>query len=145
MATPIEQNPNYASQPDNTNLDHIPGDMGWIPWLGNTLNWIEDLNGFIEKAYKKYGEVSKIKIGGQVGVMVLGAENYKNIYLDKDRNFSTMMGYENSLNHFYRGGLLMRDFDDHRFQRRMFQTAFKNEPMKGYIKIMNPALKSHID
>lgn len=135
----------YRLQPDNTDLDHIPGEYGVIPYLGKTIQLVNDLYGLLDDCYKRYGEVSKIKVGGQVGLLVMGADNYQQIYLDRDKVFSTMMGYENSLGHFYRGGLLLRDWDDHKVQRRMFQSAFKNDAMRGYIDIMNPLMKTNMD
>ncbi len=142
---PQELNPDYRTHPENTaGLGHIPGTWG-LPLLGETFPLIKDVRQLIEEHYTKYGPVSKLSIGFQKGVLVVGPDNYQKIYLDRDQNFSTEMGYERSLNHFYRGGLLMRDFDDHRFQRRMFQTAFKNEPMRGYVGMMNPILRQHMD
>ena len=134
----------YQTQPDNTRLDHIPGSYGPLPYIGNVIDIVNDLYGFIDSNYKKYGAVTKIKMAGQPGLLVVGAENFKQIYIDKDKNFSAQMGYENSLAHFYRKALLLRDFDDHRFQRRMFQTAFKTDQMRGYVDIMNPLFESNI-
>jgi cytochrome P450 len=135
----------YQHAPVNTDLENIPGDYGWMPYIGNTLELLDDLYGFIDGNYKKFGEISKVKIGGLPGLLIVGAENFKNIYTDRDKNFSAQMGYSESLAHFYDRALLLRDFDDHRFQRRMFQTAFKTEPMKGYVGIMNPLLKANMD
>ncbi|CAA0079818.1 Putative cytochrome P450 136 [BD1-7 clade bacterium] len=142
-----DQSPNldYKEQEDCHDLDHIPGEYGAIPYLGKTIELVNDLYGFIDKTYHKFGEVSKIKIGGQPGLLVVGAENYKTIYLDRNKAFSAQMGYEKSLANFYRKALLLRDFDDHKFQRRMFQTAFKNDQMRGYVDIMNPLLKNNLD
>lgn len=66
----------------------------------------------------------------------MGPENLKQVYLDPDRNFSTEMGYAERLGRFYKGGLLLRDFDEHRAQRRIFQSAFKNNAMKGYVDVI---------
>jgi cytochrome P450 len=138
-------NQDYVNEPFNKDLDHIPGDYGWMPYIGNTVELLDDLYGFIDKNYQQYGEIFKVKIGGLPGLMVVGPENFKSIYTDKDKNYSAQMGYSDSLAHFYDKALLLRDFDDHRFQRRMFQTAFKTEPMKGYVGIMNPLLKANLD
>ena len=35
------------------------------------------------------------------------------------------------------GGLLFRDFDEHKSHRRIFQTAFKADAMRGYIDMTN--------
>jgi cytochrome P450 len=135
----------YKSMPDNTNLDHIPGDYGLIPYLGKTMDVLNNLRPLLNEHYTKYGTVSRLLMGGRKGVLVLGADNWQRVYLDKDKNFSTEMGYAESLGYFYKGGLLLRDFDEHRFQRRIFQNAFKTNAMKEYIHTMNPMLKEGMD
>jgi cytochrome P450 len=136
----------YTQQPDTgkDDLRHIPGLAG-LPFAGRLPWMIKDFNGAIQEHYEKHGEISYIDMGISKGVLVLGPENSKQIYLDLDRNFSPKMGYMKSLGYFYRRGLLMRDFDEHRFQRRVFQAAFKNDAMRGYLHMMNPILKRHIE
>lgn len=145
MGSDNSPNIDYLHAKHCTDLDHIPGDYGMLPYVGNTIELVTDLFGFVDKSYKKYGEVVKVNIGGIKGLLVVGPDNFQQIYLDKDKNFSAQMGYEYSLANFYRGALLLRDFEEHRFQRRMFQTAFKTEPMRGYVDILNPMLKSNMD
>lgn len=139
------EHPDYLSQPNATDLDHIPGDYGRIPFLGKTMPLLDNPYPLFRDHFEKYGEISRFLIGGRKGLLVLGADNWQQVYLNKDNNFSTQMGYEQSLGRYYRGGLLLRDGDDHRFQRRMFQTAFKTPAMKEYIHTMNPMLKAHMD
>ncbi len=135
----------YTTRPDNKDLGHIPGNYGKIPYVGNVVDMVNDLYGFVDSNYKKYGSVSKVKIAGKVGLLVVGPDNFQQVYLDRDKAFSAQMGYDDSLANFYRKALLLRDFGDHKMQRRMFQTAFKNDQMRGYVDIMNPLFKSKLD
>jgi cytochrome P450 len=134
----------YKQQPDAQNLDHIPGEYG-MPVLGKTFQILADLQALVHDHYTRFGEVSRVNIGGQRGLFVMGAENLKQVYLDVDRNFSTEMGYAERLGRFYKGGLLLRDFDEHKVQRRIFQSAFKNQAMKGYVDVMNPLFEKYIN
>ncbi len=134
----------YLTEPDNKHLDHIPGHYGSVPYIGNTIELFNDLYGFIDKNYKQYGEVSKIKLVGQPSLLVVGADNYQHIYLDPEKAFSAQMGYDSSIGNFYEGALLLRDFKDHKIQRRLFQTAFKNDQMRGYVDIINPLFQQSI-
>jgi cytochrome P450 len=134
----------YLTRPDATDSDHIPGSDG-LPYFGRALNTIFGLEELLEEHYKKWGEVSRIKILHQRGVLVLGVENYQRIFLDKEQNFSTEMGFAESIGQFYKGGILMKDFADHKFLRRMMQTAFKNAAMKNYVGMMNPIMQEHIE
>ncbi|HQQ75685.1 MAG TPA: cytochrome P450, partial [Pseudomonadales bacterium] len=135
----------YTQAPDATpkDLSHIPGLKG-IPLAGRLPWMIKDFHGAIREHHEMFGEVSYLNMGVTQGVLVLGPENYKHIYLDMDRNFSAKMGYMKSLGFFYRRGLLMRDFEEHRYQRRVFQAAFKNDAMRGYLHMMNPIIQRHI-
>jgi len=137
----------YQKQPDATTKDlyHIPGSDGW-PIVGHLPGMIRDFHGVVEKQYRQYGEVSRFGQGFvHHGVLVLGPDNWKRVYLDTERNFSPKMGYAKSLGYFYGGGLLLRDFEEHRYQRRVFQASFKNEAMKGYAEMMNPIMARHIE
>lgn len=139
-------NLDYIQAPDATSDDlrHIPGLSG-IPIAGRLPWMIKDFSAAIREHYEKFGEVSYMNMGVVRGLLVLGPENYKHIYLDMDRNFSAKMGYMGSLGYFYRRGLLMRDFDEHRYQRRVFQAAFKNDAMRGYLHMMNPIIQRHVN
>lgn len=134
----------YKKEPNNYNLDHIPGDSG-LPWIGKLIPLLNDFYGLLDEHYKKYGKISRISLIGETSLLCLGAEANKAIYLDSTQNMSAEMGYKESLGEFYGGGLLMRDFADHKMHRRMFQTAFKNDTMRHYTNTLNPVMKANID
>ena len=136
-AMPTNAEADYKRHEDNHDLAHIPGDFG-LPIVGQTFSLVKDFDGTIEKQLAKYGDVCKFQLSGFKGVLVMGHEAYQHILLDKDKNFSAEMGYAQSLGRFYKGALLLRDFEEHRFQRRMMQTAFKNDAMRGYMSDMAP-------
>jgi cytochrome P450 len=134
----------YKTQPDNHDLDHIPGTDG-LPYFGSSLDVVFRLDYVARKHHEKWGEVSRLKMLDQRGLLVLGADNYQRIYLDREKNFSTEMGYDANLGHFYKGGLLLRDFDDHKVQRRIMQSAFKFTALRNYVAMMSPIMTRHLD
>ncbi len=129
----------YKTAPDNHDLSHIPGDFGW-PVIGHTLALVNDFYGFIDQRIQKYGPVSRLGLAGFKGVLLVDPDMYQRIYLDRDKSFSAEMGYAGSLGRFYSGALLLRDHDEHRYHRRLMQTAFKNDAMRGYLQTMNPLI-----
>lgn len=133
----------YLSRPDCHDLDHIPGSDG-IPYFGNSLSTIWGLDKLCKNLQDKYGGVARIKILHQRGIFLQGVENYQRVFLDKEKNFSTEMGFAESIGDFYKGGILMKDFAEHKFLRRMMQTAFKNNAMKNYVGMMNPIMDENI-
>ena len=140
---PMPADYDYKAQPDSTELSHIPGTFG-LPVLGH-LPWIfNDLRALSNKLLDKYGTIAKLNIAGSKGIFVSNPDVVQAVFLDRHRNFSNEKAMENNIGRFFSGGLLLIDFDEHKEQRRLFQTAFKNEPMKQYVKQMNVIFAEHI-
>jgi len=133
----------YKSQPDCTDLDHIPGTFG-LPVIGH-LPWVlKDLRGLSGALLRQYGAIAKLNIAGSKGIFVANPEVVKDIFLDTHKNFSNEKAFENTIGKFFSGGLLLIDFDEHKAQRRLFQTAFKAEPMRQYTQQINDIVARHI-
>jgi cytochrome P450 len=124
--------------PDATmrELSHIPGRRG-APFLGMTPWLFRDFYGTLAKHHARYGLISRIGIGFQKGVLVLGPQNCQQLLLDTERNFSSQMGYGAAISDWFGNAILSRDFDEHRLHRRVFQSAFKFEAMQGYSEGIN--------
>jgi cytochrome P450 len=135
----------YTLQPDVAfdKLSHIPGRRG-LPLLGITLDLYQDFYGTLTAHQKKYGYVSRAGIGFNTGLLVLGPDNFKQVLLDTERNFSNQMGYQSVTGQWFGGAILFRDFEEHRIHRRVFQNAFKSEAMRGYTDMMNGIMKTHL-
>lgn len=133
----------YRHAPDNRRLDHIPGDDGW-PVLGRTVAVVRDLQAVCDEHLRRYGPVSRMRLMGQPGLLVTGAELYQRIHLDREDNFSCEMGYGSQLGDFYPGGLLLKDFDEHKLQRRLMQGAFKVAALDRYLEMMQPAMRARV-
>ena len=69
----------------------------------------------------------------------------KLITLDPDKVFSSRMGWEGLTGEYFAGSLMLMDFDDHRLQRRLMQTAFKTGSMRGYMGSVNTITRDTIN
>lgn len=126
------------------NINHIPGRRG-LPLIGHSLKLVYSLDEFADYQHKHFGEVSRAQALGGDWLVVVGADNWQKILLDNSQLFSCAKGYETTLAEFYAQGLLMRDFEDHKIQRRIMQQSFKNESMKAYVADMAPIINQHVD
>jgi len=131
--------PAYTRSKDNTNLDHIPGSYG-LPVIGDTFKFVLNPFEVMDAHYQKYGAVSKTSLTFQKFALALGPEFIQQLMLDSKQTFSARMGYNTPLGDFFAGGLLMRDFDEHKFHRRIMQTAFKIDAMRSYVELMHPII-----
>lgn len=133
----------YRRFKDNHQYRHIPGNNGW-PIVGDLPSALSDLYKLADSHYEKHGSISKLNLVMQKGVLALGPDLSQQILLDRNQDFSPKMGYRRSLKPFFGEGLLLHDFDEHRFQRRILQSGFKTPAMKGYVDLMNPILQQGI-
>ncbi|GHD27481.1 cytochrome P450 [Halioglobus pacificus] len=135
--------PEYVQHKDNRDLSHIPGSYG-LPLLGNTFGFITAPFDSLDQAYRQYGPVFKSSLTFQRMVVALGPEFIQQLMLDSKQEFSARMGYDAPLGDFFAGGLLMRDFQEHKFHRRIMQTAFKIDAMRTYVDLMQPIISQQL-
>lgn len=133
----------YLLAPANQQLGHINGEYG-LPFLGKTLAMFADPISTFHQHYLKFGPVSRISITGQKAVLLLGPEYLQMLLLDTERNFSTRKGWDTFMSDFFAGGLLMRDFEEHRMHRRIMQTAFKSHNMHAYTETINTVVEKSV-
>lgn len=128
-------NIHYLERPDNRDLRHIPGDYG-LPLIGSALSLAANPLQFCDQRFHRYGEISRFAMGPSHIVLALGPDNARELHLDTGKNFSSAKG----LGHFESligGSLIMKDFEEHRLQRRLMQTAFKKSSMDRYVEHIN--------
>jgi cytochrome P450 len=141
-ATKTVDTTSYLNAPDNTQLEHIQGDYG-IPVFGKAFSFIKDPQAVALDHYRRFGPISRIRLGNEYSLLALGPENTQAIYLDADKNFSSKKGFSR-FDSYLGNSLIMRDFGDHKVQRRLMQGAFKTPAIKGYIDGINQVCRSNM-
>jgi cytochrome P450 len=143
MNNPVSHEFSHLDAPDNLDLKHIPGESGW-PIIGKLISIEKDVVGFHRDQIARFGQPSFLGLGFQQGVMITHPDHLQQVLLDKNQDFSSQMGYEKAVARYYGGAFIMQDFGEHKLSRRIMQGAFKNASLKGYVDIMNPAVKEHV-
>jgi len=121
----------YDQRPANRNLSHICGEYGW-PFVGKTWEIFKDPQALFGHYYQEYGPVSRISITGSKCVLLLHPDYVQRVLMDREKNFSTKMGWQPVMADFFQGGLVMRDYDEHRIHRGIMQSSFKPPAMRVY-------------
>lgn len=129
---------------ENQDLDHIPGEDG-LPMIGHTLNTLRDPGAFLQGMYERYGPVFRLRNFFERRVVFAGPEAAELILMDREQNFSSRLGWDHFLGRFFHNGLMLRDFDDHRYHRRILQEPFKKPAMENYLADMGPTILRHIE
>jgi cytochrome P450 len=140
----VSESSSYLDESDNRDLAHIPGTYG-SPIIGHTFDFLKDpLNSTLQQ-YRQYGPVFRQSLAFQRMVATVGPDMVKLITLDPEKIFSSRMGWEGLTGEYFSGSLMLMDFDEHRLQRRLMQTAFKTSSMQGYIDSVNQIVRDTIN
>jgi cytochrome P450 len=130
--------------PDTPDLGHIPGSRGW-PVLGRTPHFIRDSFALHRGLAARHGPVYKTFILSTWSVSLAGPDALEYVLMDRERNFSSELGWHSTLHRLFPRGLMLRDFDDHRKHRRVMQIAFKAPAMHDYLGRMNQGIAAGLD
>ncbi|AUM11255.1 cytochrome P450 [Ketobacter alkanivorans] len=121
----------------------IPGDPG-LPLLGYTLHSMLDPLGFSRKRYDKYGEISWSNTFGTRMVSMFGPDANQFVFQNRGDLFSNSQGWDFFIGKFFRRGIMLLDFEEHRHHRRIMQNAFKKPVLVQYLDEMNHPIERGI-
>jgi cytochrome P450 len=117
---------------------------GGLPVLGQTVPFLRDARALLESNRVRHGDVFAVSVLAQGVTVFLTPEATRTIYLDRDQNFSSEIGWSFTIGPLFRRGLMLRDFDDHRLHRRVMQHAFRRAALAGYMSRVDAIAQHHL-
>ncbi len=118
-------------------LRHLPGDPKPGLTVVNTIKLLADPLGTAARNYARYGPVYRNNNFNGWSVTLVGPEANELVMFDREKNFSSELGWNPILGRLFPRGLMLMDFDHHRMDRKTLSVAFKPEPMRNYIGALN--------
>jgi cytochrome P450 len=128
-----------AAPPPGSGLKGVPGDPG-PPLVGYTFMSMRDPVGGAKTRYAQYGPVSWSRVFGTDVVSVFGGDAIETVMMNRDRALS-QSGWEYFIGPFFHRGLMLLDFDEHLYHRRVMQQAFTREHISGYFESVAPVIR----
>ena len=119
-------------EPGFADLAHLPGMMPVRSRMLRTITFLKDPLGSSLAMYNTHGRVVRRQDFGGWGVSLLGPEANELVMFNKDKIFSSSLGWNPVLENVFPRGLMLMDFEEHRVHRKTLSVAFKTEPMKHY-------------
>jgi cytochrome P450 len=119
---------------------HVPGPQPAKVRMWRTIQFLRDPRGAINRLAGAYGPVFRRQDGFGWGVTLLGPEANELVLFNKDRIFSSKLGWDPVLDKVFPNGLMLMDFDHHRMHRKTLSVAFKPAPMKAYLTGLNEGI-----
>ncbi len=121
----------------------IPGETG-MPLFGHTFKMLKDPVSLGAYMRRKYGDVYRSYSFFRHSVSMHGPEANEFLLMDREKNFSSEMGWNPYLGRLFPRGLMLLDFNEHKGHRHIMATAFKTGPMKGYLERLNAEMPKRI-
>jgi len=119
--------------------------VGSPPVVGHSIQFNYDALALIQRLQESKGDVFQLNILNEDVLFFLTPSATKQIFLDPDDNFSSKHGWEFSIGPTFENGLMLRDFDDHKYHRSLLQNSFRRDALDKYINIIQPRIDSWIE
>jgi cytochrome P450 len=107
-----------------------------LPVLGHLIEIFRGGPQYVENSYRKYGPVYYTKTPALNAVAALGPDATQEVLSNRNKDFSTV-SWNDVIGPFFKRGLLLMDFDEHMYHRRIMQEAFTRTRLSGYIAHMD--------
>ena len=116
-----------------------------LPLLGHSLSFYIDALTHVSKLQEKYGDIFSMNVLNRKVQVFLTPEITKEVFLDVDDNFSSELGWSFSIGPAFKNGLMLRDFDDHKYHRGIMQHAFRRDALEQYLILTEPLISKWVE
>ena len=125
----------FADPPAGSDLKPVMGDAG-LPVLGHLIEIFRGGPDYVLEMYRKNGPVYYSKTPALNAIAALGPDATQEVLSNRNKDFSTV-AWQDVIGPFFHRGLLLMDFDEHMYHRRIMQQAFIRSRLSGYIAHMD--------
>lgn len=121
-----------AEPPAGSGLKPVMGDSG-LPVLGHIVEAFRGGPDYVLQIYRKYGPIHYAHSPALSSVSALGPDATQAVFSNKNKDYS-QKGWHPVIGPFFNRGLMMLDFEEHMFHRRIMQEAFTRTRLTGYVE-----------
>ena len=122
----------FSHPPAGSNLKPVMGNGG-LPFLGHLIETFRRGPDFALQSYRKYGPVYYTKTPALNAIAALGPDATQEVFTNRNKDFTTV-AWADVIGPFFKRGLMLMDFDEHMYHRRIMQEAFTRTRLSGYIE-----------
>jgi cytochrome P450 len=131
-----------AVPPAGSGLKPVLGNSG-LPLLGHIVEFFRTGPDFSVHLYQKYGPVFFSDVPLLGGAVVLGPDANQAVFTNKNKDFS-QEGWHPVIGPFFNRGLMLLDFDEHLYHRRIMGEAFTRTRLTGYVEHMDRVVTTSV-
>jgi cytochrome P450 len=108
--------------------------------LGQMMAMRKDLIGHLMGLEKIYGSLWRTPTGNGDIISMVGPDALEFVLKNRDGAFSNARGWQPFIGRVFPGAIMGMDGDEHRYQRRIMQVAFRKSALRTYLDQMGPAI-----
>lgn len=124
-----------ADPPPGSDLKPVMGDSG-LPILGHLIEMLRGGPEYLQFLYETKGPLVYGDSAALPAVAALGPDAAQVIYSNRNKDYS-QQGWVPVIGPFFNRGLMLLDFEEHMFHRRILQEAFVRSRLVGYVEQMD--------
>jgi len=121
-----------AQPPAGSNLKTVMGDSG-LPVVGHMIEMFRGGPDYLMHVYRTYGPIHYLYTPALPAVVALGPDATQAVFSNKNKDFS-QKGWHPLIRQFFNRGLMLLDFEEHMYHRRIMQEAFTRTRLSGYVE-----------
>ncbi|WP_144205809.1 cytochrome P450 [Mycobacterium tilburgii] len=131
-----------ADPPPGSGLKPVLGDAG-MPIFGHSIEMLRGGPDYLLHLYQTKGPVVFGNSSVLPGVAALGPDAAQVIYSNRTKDYS-QQGWVPVIGPFFNRGLMLLDFEEHMFHRRIMQEAFVRSRLVSYVEQMDQVVSQTI-
>src|SRR4029079_2333755 len=120
-----------AEPPAGSGPKPVMGDSG-LPISGHMIEFFRGGPDFVLEVYRKYGPIHYQQTPALRSVLALGPDATQAVFANRNKEFS-QRAWDPLIGPFFERGLMLLDFDEHMFHRRIMHEAFTRTRLSGYV------------
>jgi cytochrome P450 len=113
--------------------------------LRQALRMRSDLVGSLMRLEARHGSVWQVSMGTRSIISMVGPDALESVLRNRDGAYSNAKGWAYFIGRVFPGAIMAMDGDEHRYQRRIMQVAFRKSALRAYLEQMSPAIEQGID
>jgi cytochrome P450 len=121
-----------AEPPPGSGLRPVTGDSG-LPILGHIIEMFRGGPDYVLHLYQTRGPVTFADSPALSAVAALGPDATQAVFSNRNKDYS-QKGWHPVIGPFFNRGLMLLDFEEHMYHRRIMQEAFTRGRLTGYVE-----------
>lgn len=122
--------------------EEMPGSYG-LPYLGEALELLGDLELFYWRRFGRYGSVFKTRILGRKGAYLIGSHANRLVLMEQAEHMSSERGWA-FLKPLFGKSILLQDGEEHRATRRLMYPAFHSKAIATYFDTIQDVVQNFL-